>query len=215
MKRIKAIANLIHRCYCVYDIGSDHAFLSILLLKNKIAKHVVNIENKINPLNIGKKNLQKSNLLDKTTNILNNGLENITKKIKIKPNYIVIAGLGGGTIVKILETCRLIKKNITFILCPNLQVHLVRKWLNENNFSITKEQTIFSKKFYQIIVTKQKNTKITTKEKYLYFGQKNKQLDLPTWKKYLSFSKKMIMKNEKLLYNEQYQKMLKEIKLWK
>ena len=127
MKRIKAITNLIHHCHCVYDIGSDHAFLSILLLKNKITEHVVNIENKINPLNNGKKNLQKSNLIDKTTNIINNGLQNITKKVKIKPNYIVIAGLGGGTIIKILKTCRLTKKNITFIFCPNLQSNLIRK----------------------------------------------------------------------------------------
>lgn len=76
MKRIKAIANLIHHCHCVYDFGSDHAFLSILLLRSK-------------------KNLQKSNLIGKTTNIINNGLKNITKKVRIKLNYIVIAGLGG------------------------------------------------------------------------------------------------------------------------
>ena len=110
MKRIKAIANLIHRCHCVYDFGSDHAFLSILLLRSKITEHVVNFKNKIKPLNNGKKYLQKSNLIGKTTNIINNGLKNITKKVRIKPNYIVIVGLGGGTIVKILETCRLIKK---------------------------------------------------------------------------------------------------------
>ena len=215
MKRIKTIVNLIHRCRCVYDVGSDHAFLSILILKNKIAEHVVNIENKINPLNNGKKNLQKNHLIDKTTNIINDGLKNITKKVKIKPNYIVVAGVGGATTVKILKTCRLMKKKITFILCPNLQTHILRKWLKENNFSIEKEQTIFDKKFYQIIVAKQKNTNSTINEKYLYFGQKNKQLDLLTWKKYLSFNEKMIVKNEKLLYNKQYQKMLKEIALWK
>ena len=33
MKRIKTIASLIHPCQCVYDVGSDHAFLSILILK--------------------------------------------------------------------------------------------------------------------------------------------------------------------------------------
>lgn len=127
MKRIKTIANLIHRCHCVYDIGSDHAFLAILILKNKIANHVVNIENKINPLNNGKKNLLKNDLIDKTTNVINNGLQNITKKVKIKPNYIVVAGLGGSTIVKILKTCRLIKKEITFIFCPNSQAYILRK----------------------------------------------------------------------------------------
>ena len=203
MKRIKTIANLIHPCRCVYDVGSDHAFLSILILKNKITKHVVNIENKINPLNNGKKNLQRNNLIDKTTNVINNGLKNITKKVKIKPNYIVIAGLGGRTIVEILKSCRLMKKNIIFIFCPNLQANILRKWLNENRFLIEKEQTIFSKKFYQIIVAKQKDVKIIRNEKYLYFGQKNKQLDLITWKKYLHFNKKMIANSKKLLYNKQ------------
>ena len=215
MKRIKTIASLIRPCRCVYDVGSDHAFLSILILKNKLAKHVVNIENKINPLNNGKKNLLRNNLIGKTTNIINNGLKNITKKVKIRPNYIIISGLGGRTITEILKTCRLMKKNIIFIFCPNLQTNILRKWLNENKFSIEKEQTIFSKKFYQIIVARQKNIKINNDDKYLYFGQKNKQLDLVTWKKYLCFNKKMIMNNKKLLYNKQYQKMLKEITSWK
>ena len=127
MKRIKTIASLIRPCRCVYDVGSDHAFLSILILKNKLAKHVVNIENKINPLNNGKKNLLRNNLIGKTTNIINNGLKNITKKVKIRPNYIIISGLGGRTITEILKTCRLMKKNIIFIFCPNLQTNILRK----------------------------------------------------------------------------------------
>lgn len=69
------------------------------------------------------------------------------------------------------------KKNIVFIFCPNIQTHLIRKWLNENDFFIEKEKTFFDKKFYQIIVAKQKKIIITiTREKYLYFGQNNKQL---------------------------------------
>lgn len=127
MNKINAIGNFIEKCPCVYDVGSDHAHLAIFLLRNKIAKHVINIEIKTQPLNHGILNLQKQHLVKKTTNIINDGLKNITKKTKTKPSYIVIAGMGGNNIIKILENKDKKINKCYYLLQANSEFVLLRK----------------------------------------------------------------------------------------
>ena len=81
MIRINYIADLIKPCKRVIDIGSDHAYLAINLLSNQKAEMVCNVEVNQQPLDAGIKNLTKHHLLDKTQNILNDGIKNINSKL--------------------------------------------------------------------------------------------------------------------------------------
>ncbi len=84
MIRINYIADLIKPCKRVIDIGSDHAYLAINLLSNQKAEMVCNVEVNQQPLDVGIKNLTKHHLLDKTQNILNDGIKNINSKLDDK-----------------------------------------------------------------------------------------------------------------------------------
>ena len=55
--RINTILNLIIKGSVVADIGSDHGYLLVALLKSKISKKVLGVENKIGPFNRLKSNL--------------------------------------------------------------------------------------------------------------------------------------------------------------
>ena len=104
MNRINQITTLINNCQCVYDVGSDHALLAIALLKNKQTRKVVNIDINYKPLKAGLINLAKKHLTTKTLNVENNGLRNISKKVRLQPDYICITGLGARTIIDIIES---------------------------------------------------------------------------------------------------------------
>lgn len=194
MNRIKQISNLINKCECVYDVGSDHALLAINILKDKKVKKVVNIEKKWQPHNIGKENLAKNHLTTKTINVLNDGLKDIVKRVFLQPDYIVIAGMGGNNIVEILNTRdKKIKDSTKYIFEANSNVHLLRKYLIKEKWEICFEDVCYDRsKFYQIICAKPngKSKKLNTFE--MYFGQCSKQKDKNTWLDYIKSVKKDI-----------------------
>lgn len=211
MNRIDALVKLIDRCQCVFDVGSDHALLSISLLSKRKCQHVINIDNKRQPLQIGIKNLKKYHLLPKTTNILNNGLKQITKKTTLKPSYIVCSGLGTKTIISILKTCDKNLLSSKFILLTHKDVDVLRKWLDFHSFVIKKELTfVDNMKFYQVILASFSESKSKTKANsyYYFFGQYNKQICLDSWEKMLHFYKNKIIRNNLHVYNSKYKKML-------
>ena len=60
MNRIAAIANRIKKEKCIVaDIGSDHAFLALILLKNKKVGKIYNIEINEKPLNVSINNTKE------------------------------------------------------------------------------------------------------------------------------------------------------------
>lgn len=214
MNRIKQISNLIDKCQCVYDVGSDHALLAINLLRDRKAKQVVNIEKNWQPHNAGKANLAKNHLTTKTINVLNDGLIDITKKVFVNPDYIVIAGMGGNNIVDILQhkDARL-SKNITYLLEANCDSDVLRKYLTKNKWEILYEDTCLDRtKFYQIICAKQ-----TTKAKKITnfdanFGSAIKQKDKKMWVKYLKFTLKKVEAKKLHKVSEKYKALYKELK---
>ncbi|KEZ22422.1 tRNA (adenine(22)-N(1))-methyltransferase [Ureaplasma diversum] len=152
-KRLEIIANLIQPCEHVVDIGSDHAWLGVFLLFNNIAKFVTNIEINPQPLANGIKNLTRYNLLNRTNNILNDGLTNLDH---LEFDYCSIAGMGASNIIQIMQQFNNHKLHQNWILQANSNVHLLRKYLYQNNFDIIKEQLLFENKHYYFIILAKK-----------------------------------------------------------
>lgn len=214
MNRIKEICNLIDKCQCVYDVGSDHALLAINILRDKKVKQVVNIEKNWLPHNAGKANLAKNHLTTKTINVLNDGLKDIVKKVFVQPNYIVIAGMGANNIIDILEhKDSTINKDVKYILEANCDVELLRKYLAKNKYDILFEDVCLDRtKFYQIICAKQgtKARKITNFE--AHFGSALLQKDKKAWISYLKEYIKKIEKKKLNKFSKDFAALYKELK---
>lgn len=147
-KRLSFIASHLHPCNTFADVGCDHGYLSLFVLKTDIAKKVVCID-------ISSKCLQKTkNLLNQTNTsqnavfVLGDGLKDVT----IDVDQIVIAGMGGINISNILQSMPKHLKNASFVLQPMNNVTLVRKTLNKLGFKITRDEIVFdNKKYYHIL----------------------------------------------------------------
>ncbi|MGL4951486.1 MAG: class I SAM-dependent methyltransferase [Mycoplasma sp.] len=191
MKRINKIVDLINNATNVIDVGSDHAYLSIKLLQSKKAKFVVNIEANKGPHNQGVKNLIKYNLLDKTQNIVNNGLKSLEKKLDISFDFCVVAGLGSNVIIDIISNNKL--KVNTFILQTNKNEFLLRQWLVKNKFKIINEYYVLENKiYYPIFVIQKSNLKRFSSYSNLLLGSWNKIKDKALYLDYLKQQKEYI-----------------------
>ena len=134
--RLSTVANLIKRDSVVADIGCDHAFLSIYLIESGIAKKVYASDVNVGPLEIAKKHVAEANLTDKIKTVLSDGLENIPDEC----DEIVIAGMGGLVISKILDNCDRIKsERVGLVLQPMSDAITLRRYLAQNGFEIITE----------------------------------------------------------------------------
>ncbi|MGL4948667.1 MAG: class I SAM-dependent methyltransferase [Mycoplasma sp.] len=146
MKRINKIVNIIGKAKNVIDVGCDHAYLAIELLSRKNAEFVVNVDVNKGPLEQCKSNLLKHGLLEKTINILNNGLDGLENNINLNFDYCVVAGLGSNVIIDIISKNKL---NINkFILQTNKNELILRTWLLKNNYKINDEYFVFDRGIY-------------------------------------------------------------------
>jgi len=143
MDRLNTIFSLIEPCNIFADIGTDHGL---------IARAACELCKKVIASDISEKCLQKAKKLLKTYDcaefLVSDGLKSFDKK----PCMISICGMGGHTIIDILEDYFLKDKTAKLILQPQNDAPLLREFLIKNNYSISCD--IISKdgkKFYTII----------------------------------------------------------------
>ena len=164
--RLKDVASLVNNCNCVADVGTDHGYLALYLVQNKICNTAYATDVAVGPLNSAIENIKKYQLEDKIKTILCDGL----KKVNNDVNGIVIAGMGGNLMVDILKN-----RNYDYdfyVLQPNLHHYALRKYLVENNFKIVDEKISFAhKKYYEIIKVVHGNQSLN--ENQLTFGPIN------------------------------------------
>jgi len=163
-KRLLAIASLINKDDSIVDIGCDHGYLDIYLIKNKLYKKAIASDISENALSQAKANIEKYNLTKKIDTVVSNGLENIDVK---DINTVVISGMGTSTILNILDNPKVDSIN-KFIIQSNNNLEELRTAMNKRNYKIIKEIVVYEKgKYYTIIEFVHGKEKLSTTTKLL------------------------------------------------
>ena len=148
-KRLEAIINMIASNSIVADVGCDHGLLVCELVKRNIISKAYAMDINEKPLAQAKRSIIEYDLENNIEVILSNGLNNLPDDA----NTLVIAGMGYETCKIILENdFNKIKQFNQIIIQVNRDVDKLRQWISNNNFTITDEEIIYDKHYYQIIV---------------------------------------------------------------
>lgn len=192
-KRLEKIFSYLTSCEYLADVGCDHGYIAKLALDSGIAKKVCISD-------ISEKSLNKAiNLLsdygdEKVFSVVSDGLELVPNTV----DQVLIAGMGGEEIVKILSSSHFLPKKL--VLSPMKNGEKVRKLLIELGYEIVHD-TIFSDgdKFY-FLITADFGGKSVYTDMELEFGKeslKSKVLVLYLDQKIANLEKSFDQKSEK------------------
>ncbi len=139
-KRLQAVANLVTDGMIVADVGTDHGYIPIYLLKmGKCSKAFAMDVNK-GPLLRAKEHIKEQGLNEDIETRLSDGV----KQLQIgECDAVVIAGMGGALTIKILEEGKAVFKRLKeFVLQPQSELLKVRQYLVENGYRIVAEDMV-------------------------------------------------------------------------
>lgn len=153
------------------DIGTDHAYLPIHLLREGIISGAVACDINAGPIESARMHIAAAGYSDRIDTLLTDGLYGVEP---YAPDDILIFGMGGDLIVKILSEAPWIKnERIGLILQPMSRVSTLRQWLCENGFLITGETLSFEDKYYQTLAAHYTGVCETYTETELAVGRLN------------------------------------------
>lgn len=168
-KRLLAVAGLVTPGSRVADIGTDHAFIPIYLIEQGIAKSAVAMDINAGPLARAKKHVEESGL---NSYIATRQSDGVLALQKGEADSVVIAGMGGGLVIKILTEGKEIITGVKeFILQPQSEVEKVRHFLYDSGYHITKEAMIFEDgKYYPMMRAVPGRVEASYPESYFKYG---------------------------------------------
>lgn len=148
--RLKTIASMVDNCRSIADIGTDHGYLPIYLVKQGVCHKAIACDINKGPLQKAKNNINIQGLSDKITCRLGGGLNTIES---FEVECAVIAGMGGNLIRDIIEEKKEIFKNLKYaILQPVQNPEVLRKYIYDNGYEIIDEELCLEEnKYYEII----------------------------------------------------------------
>ncbi|MCM1529373.1 MAG: Nif3-like dinuclear metal center hexameric protein [Alistipes sp.] len=147
-KRLKQCAEQILGWGTVCDVGTDHGLLAVELIKTGKCKKVIASDINHGPLEAARKNVEASGLSEQIELVMSDGLQKINPE---QISDIVIAGMGGETIVKILEECPFDLFTINLVLQPMTKQEVVREWLIEHDFSVYEKGVEDNGRLYSVM----------------------------------------------------------------
>jgi len=149
--RLRQVADFVPSGARVADIGSDHAYLAAYLLLHDRAAKVIAGEINLAPAQRARQTALNFGLQDRLQVRLGAGLTILQPG---EVDTVVVAGLGGNTIIEVLESNPPVLPTIKrLILQPNIGAAAVRYWLCEHGWAIVEEALVKDNDiFYEIVV---------------------------------------------------------------
>ena len=148
-ERLQACANFIAQGDRVADIGCDHGYLGIYLLQNGIARSMIEADINEGPLQSALQNANKFGVADKMSFYLSDGAKNIPRDF----NTLVCAGMGGDTMIHILENVPWLKSSsYRLVLQFQSKTPMLRRYLSDNGWRITEESVLRDGKFLYTVM---------------------------------------------------------------
>lgn len=150
-KRLQAVADLLSGGLRVADIGCDHGFLSIYLVKTGKAPGCIAMDVNRGPLERAEKHIQREGLSTYIDTRLSDGARALDSDAKVEAA--VMAGMGGKLMIRIIEDSRdqfLGMREL--VLQPQSEIAMVRAYVRQMGWQITAEDMVLEEgKFYPMM----------------------------------------------------------------
>lgn len=169
--RLKLIAGFVTEGYVVADIGTDHGYIPIWLIKADRIPRAIAMDIGKGPLERAQENIKQYGYEDRIETRLSDGLKELREN---EADSVVIAGMGGPLIVSLLEAGKTALNTVKeLILSPHTDIYLVRHYLIENGYDIVREEMVYDMgKYYTVmkaVHTEDKRVKsLYDRDKYNY-----------------------------------------------
>lgn len=152
-KRLKRIAEHVDKCESVADIGTDHGYIPIYLVKEGICKKAIASDINKGPIEKAKVNVAFEGVSNRVKCLLGPGLN----PLKVgEVNGVILAGMGGNLTRDILlADMDKVKKYDFIILQPAQNPEVLREFLYKNDYKIIDEDLIKDEgRFYELFKVK-------------------------------------------------------------
>ena len=195
--RLSTLARMVDQGARIADIGTDHAYLPIQLVKEGKVDFAIASDVAAGPLENAEKDIIAAGLKNKIETRLGSGLETISNEDRI--DTVVIAGMGGKLMTNILSEAW--SKNFhyaTLILEPNVGEPGVREWLSAHKYQIINEKIIAEAgHIYELIKAQKVVNTINLTGWQKFFGpiilKEKNQIFYQKWRNQLVYHKKLLL----------------------
>lgn len=149
-ERLQMVADLVSVKNSVADIGCDHGYTSLYLAQSAGVRHVIAMDINEGPLERAREHIMQAQMENCMETRLSDGAKALHPQ---EVEGMVISGMGGALMVKILSESRLVAASLKeLIIQPQSEISLVRRYLHQAGFAIAQERmTLDADKFYVAI----------------------------------------------------------------
>ncbi len=167
--RLSLCAQMVRKGVRIADIGTDHAYLPVWLVRAGFASFALACDIKAEPLMQGELTIKKYHAEDLVETRLCDGLRSVSPE---EVDDIIIAGMGGETIVHILSDAKWLKdKSKNLILQPMSKHELVIEYLYKNGFELKDHRcTVADGKIYTAFTANYTGNEKEPDEVFTYTG---------------------------------------------
>lgn len=148
--RMRAVAGLVQPCKSIADIGCDHGYVAMELVRSNICRHVIAMDINSGPLDTARRNIADYDMQDYIETRLSDGVSALREG---EAEGIICAGMGGKLVISILEQGKkLIGEMKQVILQPQSELREVRGYLRKTGYLIDREDIIYEdRKYYPMM----------------------------------------------------------------
>ena len=162
------------------DIGSDHGYLPVALMRRGAITTAVAGELAATPFHSAQRTVRDNGLQACISVRLANGLAALEAADEI--SALTICGMGGETIRDILERGKTrLSGQERLILQPNGGEQPLRQWLMDNGYSILCEEVLRENRFDYEIIVAERTGPVSYSPEQLYFGPLQMQARTPAF----------------------------------
>ncbi len=149
-KRLQAVANLVSEGLAIADIGTDHGYIPIHLIKTKKCPSAIAMDVNKGPLLRAESHIEEQGLQSFIQTRLSDGVQSLVPN---EVESVVIAGMGGALTIRILEAGEpVIRALKEFVLQPQSEIWKVREFLCKEGYCIIDEDMVLEDgKFYPMM----------------------------------------------------------------
>ena len=161
-KRLEKVANLVEPAAFLVDIGCDHGFMAIDLVKSGKVKKALCTDINEGPLKRAKDHIKEYGLEKEIDTCLSDGLISLKEDFdKYNFDSCTICGMGGLMGVKIIfEADEFFRRMNCFYLQLQSDIELVRIFLEKSGYEILFEDMVLEdSKYYTVIKVKNKENR--------------------------------------------------------